>query len=726
VLTKGRDGTARLWDSLSGKQRAILGEAWPKQIAIAWENQAWEKWLQFSSDGRTALTIHPTQAPKISLDAPEWTVRLWDVDTGRLRAETARHPGLLLWVQLSQDHSVLVTLASTVTSASGADSRASPGTTAFAWNAENGQLIRKVQINISPTWCAVSPDGTSVLLPDWHSSGEWGMQVWFPQRDSPPRVLPEIKGQCSTAFFSPSGKSAVIVAEEAVSWWDTRDWKLHQKWKPLKGTDSAVFKDLPAFGHENIVMLVPVDGQGGFMSSSPAPQVFIRGLPEPITSANQSECRASPDGTLVAFAADEVYDSRTGERRPLPRGRRIDPELRHFTDDGRFALFPNSFLADLATDTKIGGNVASRFLKNQNAWIGIDPGNAIFFLRKADAALDAGLLEKWCQVITRGELDERGRFRKLKETNWDKRRQELAILLETNTDAQSLRAAATDRLYWLRQEIKDSSDPLPLLDRLITAEPTWPNYSRRAEANFAKERWAEAARDELEAAKLTDGPYWLEGSSFKSVIATGMYAGAYGDWRLGANIFQTLGRPPEHYELALRWGEARSRAGVGETGGARFGGGQSNTKIWVNGRRVADVHVGRTSMIALAHFRLGRYADALAILQKRDVPMISMVAGMLMSPWNLLTIYEPAPVGLPGGGFAVVGVPAGWVQNDVFTIDPVDVIVRAMCYHHLNQPQEAAACLHLGRDFWGKDEGTPEQRALLQEAEALIEEKDHR
>src|SRR5207248_2726518 len=108
----------------------------------------------------------------------------------------------------------------------------------------------------------------------------------------------------------------------------------------------------------------------------------------------------------------------------------------------------------------------------------------------------------------------------------------------------------------------------------------------------------EAARDELEAARLTDGPYWLQGTPFKGTVATGVYTGSYGVWRLGANIVQTPGRPREHYELALRWAEARSRAGVSARPADPLPGG---TK-WIDGRRIASGTVGGTATIALALF----------------------------------------------------------------------------------------------------------------------------
>jgi len=116
--------------------------------------------------------------------------------------------------------------------------------------------------------------------------------------------------------------------------------------------------------------------------------------------------------------------------------------------------------------------------------------------------------------------------------------------------------------------------------------------------------------------------------------------------------------------------------------------------------------MGRTSVIGLAQFRLGRYSDALATLRQIDVPRVSAAAGMLMSPWNLLTI-----------------------RNDSFTVEPIGLIVRAMCHHHLGQPKAAGICLHMAREHMAREMlgkkggGSAEEEALLREAETLIEGK---
>ena len=78
----------------------------------------------------------------------------------------------------------------------------------------------------------------------------------------------------------------------------------------------------------------------------------------------------------------------------------------------------------------------------------------------------------------------------------------------------------------------------------------------------------------------------------------------------------------EQYELALRWTEAKSRAGVIDPSLL----GQA-------------AHESSRQIISLAQFRLGRYSDALATLRQNDAPKLSHVAGALMSPWTSLTFH---------------------------------------------------------------------------------------
>ncbi len=519
VMTDGSDGTVRLLDSLTGKQRAVLLSeslpAWPG-FGPRLVNET-----QFGGDGRTALTVHHTGETKVD----EWTIRLWEAATGKLQAETAKLSGKYLGAWLSEDGSRLTTAQ--FLSVSHEDELC-------FWDARSGQLIRKLDFRGDDSaHIAVSPDGRSVLVAS-HGA------VLFSDDGSPlkPLLGPQYES-VSAMGFSPSGRSAVAAYDNnALRWWNVADWKPSGE---MAGTEKFTFSSESSLNmiHDNIAIVEnPSINDGLNPPTAPETLVFVRNLPEPIIGKSKNQVRASPDGSLVAFDTDEIYDTQSGKRLLLPPGRKFHSELRQFSEDGRFALFP-SFIADLAVDKKISFNANfdadilhagdSHFLKNQNAWIGIRgdsfPGYKIAFLRKAEASLDAELLGKWCEVVTRGKLDESGRFSPFDEATWEKSRRELANLLDANPNAQVLRSAVTDRLYWLRKEIEKLDAPLSvlveppaeklapilaLLDRLVAAEPKWPNYGKRADIHFRLKQWDETARDDLEAARLAGERYWRE------------------------------------------------------------------------------------------------------------------------------------------------------------------------------------------------------------------------
>jgi hypothetical protein len=589
------------------------------------------------------------------------------VGAGRFRARTSQHPGRIVTALLNDDGSVLVT-AGTLTDKGrnedgGFDADAKK---LFFWNAKNGQLLRTVDFTGPYDSYAVSPDGKSVLVAQNQKT-----EVWSLKEGSPPKRLfannAEVAGFMTA--FSPSGRNAVTVSENLVRWWNTGDWRLQQETIAAKEQRILGANTIGdgGFAQEDIFIL-----HGDFTTQDAdryVDGVVVRNLPKPIMGKSRNRVRVSPNGTLVAFDVNEIYDTRDGQRLSLPVGRKFQPELSQFSEDGRYAVFPPNFVAYLAVEKKIGFNSESRLLTKQNA------------------SINAELLQKWCRVITRGRLDQGGRYSAIDEATWENLRQELARDLDANPDAEVLRSAVSDRLYWLREEIKQSKSPLPLYDRLIAAEPTWQNYSGRAKVHFDLEHWDLAARDELEAGRLAGNRYWLQSGG-----------GPFTTWRIGNRLVQALGRPREQYELALRWAQAKSRAGVAVS---HLGGEMASREI-----------------IGLAQFRLGRYSDALATLRQSDAPKLSHVAGALMSPWNLLTFIEQKNVMHPPVALSA----EYWQITTQFTFDPMDLAVRAMCHHQLGQPKEAETCLRMSRDLVGKG-GAVEQQALLREAELLIEGK---
>ena len=266
-------------------------------------------------------------------------------------------------------------------------------------------------------------------------------------------------------------------------------------------------------------------------------------------------------------------------------------------------------------------------------------------------------------------------------------RVELARRLEKIPDDIVLHRAVSDPFYWIRQEIAGRWAAAPvLLDRLVAVEPTWSNYSLRARNLADRELWDAAIRDELEAARLTGERYWSAGTRLNG---TGREP-----WQIAAHSVQAPGHPLEQYERAVRWVEARIRAQLDD----------------YDDVEVSEYRPQKQVILGIGLFRLGKYADALARLQEQELPLIGKASALLISPWNCFRLMERSPY----GNHILVPVR--------YKYDPVDLLVRAMCHHHLKHSQEAQACLKQARsELQSKDRlsgPTADQLQFLAEAES--------
>jgi WD40 repeat protein len=89
LATSFGGGTARLWDVPSGQRRATLNDV---------PQTSWLGWGTFSPDG--AL---------LAIGVGDGTARLWDVRTGRERATLTGHTRAVSWVAFSPDGALLAT-----------------------------------------------------------------------------------------------------------------------------------------------------------------------------------------------------------------------------------------------------------------------------------------------------------------------------------------------------------------------------------------------------------------------------------------------------------------------------------------------------------------------------------------------------------------------------------------------------------------------------------------
>ena len=68
--------------------------------------------------------------------------------------------------------------------------------TMFAWNATNGRLIQKLDLEDFSTQFDVDPDGKSVLIATRHfKAGKWQqvLQIWYPEEGGPAKATISMK-----------------------------------------------------------------------------------------------------------------------------------------------------------------------------------------------------------------------------------------------------------------------------------------------------------------------------------------------------------------------------------------------------------------------------------------------------------------------------------------------------------------------------------------------------
>ena len=131
VVTASEDGTARLWNALTGEP---LGSPMRHEAEVLR--------AEFSGDGQRIVTA--------SVDG---SARIWRADTTQLAAPPLRHDDVVHSATFSPDGTKVVT--------------ASRDNTARIWDARTGQPIRAALIHPQPVrWACFSPDSSRILTAD--------------------------------------------------------------------------------------------------------------------------------------------------------------------------------------------------------------------------------------------------------------------------------------------------------------------------------------------------------------------------------------------------------------------------------------------------------------------------------------------------------------------------------------------------------------------------------
>jgi WD40 repeat protein len=252
VVTAGFDGVARLWTTETGHLEALLdGQTGTVNAAV------------FSPDGR-----------RILIAGADGTAHLWDAATGIELAVLEGHGDSVAAVAFSPDGQLAVT--------------ASYDDTARVWHGETGRPLASLQGHTSPIESiAFDPKGERIVTASWDGTA----RLWETISGRELDVMEGHGSRVNMAVFSPDGERILTASSDGTA----------RIWNIFGGSDSLL-------------------GHGGPVNSA----VF------------------SPDGAQVLTASDDgtarLWDAQTGQELAVLRGHTGAVSSAIFSPDGQQIL----------------------------------------------------------------------------------------------------------------------------------------------------------------------------------------------------------------------------------------------------------------------------------------------------------------------------------------------------------------------------------------------------
>ncbi len=463
LLTWGADGTVRLWDVWTARQKAILRHDKENIVHHG-----------YNSDGLTAFTLDDTGV-----------IRFWDSASGNLRSQIqlpsdlyakadnealeklVRETQLDVWHPKSIDRNACVVLGKDriITRHVVVKQRPDTGNEKVLdqffsgpvelWDVTTGQLAGRLEV----------PDSMIEHL-QFMGAGRWistldnnpsTAMIYSPDDGRLlTRLMHAEDSVVAGIYTSPSNQRVFTLNRNAnqanlqLTAWEPNTWQ-----KIATVTSNEHYPS--EFLNDELWYFSDTTDIDGYVWN-----IYHWNAPVTAVARFGAFRLIRPVDHLLLHDRGTVIDTNTGLRLTPPQGHRFHPSLAKFAEDGRFVvgcgIYSNTII-DTLTEKQfdVAMQVNPLFHTGKGyAWVESPTHQPdTFFRRFPDATqlnIPPGHLELWAQVAVRGELAPNGEFVTWNEHTWEEKRQELAAISPPYADFPFPGYVATDKLHWLRAE----------------------------------------------------------------------------------------------------------------------------------------------------------------------------------------------------------------------------------------------------------------------------------